>query len=176
MTTAGSSGAPALPVGSFARSRSGCVLSAFWWLVFALVTNRSPLTGGIIRTPATRRRTRTGVVVPRILPIVTTPAAREAAAELVKALINALHAAQRAANLTFWLVASMHQTFTGTLPAQAHPQPRSKAHQPHRSGARPSSRPRMGRGNGSGPEHDQNRCPRREKVNPRSTKAAGVRN
>ena len=90
MTTAKGAGAPALPVGSFVPSRSGCALSAFWWLVFALVDSWSPPTGGIIRTPVTRRRTRTGVVVPRILPIITTPAAREAAAELVKALVNAL--------------------------------------------------------------------------------------
>ena len=169
MTTARSAGAPALPVGSFVPSRSGCALSAFWWLVFALVDSWSPPTGGIIRTPVTRRRTRTGVVVPRILPIITTPAAREAAAELVKALVNALQAVRRAANLTLWLVVSMTPTFTGTLLAQAHPQPRSKAHQPHRSGAHATSGPRMARGTGSGPQHDQNRCPGREKVNPRST-------
>ena len=126
MTTARSAGAPALPVGSFVPSRSGCALSAFWWLVFALVDSWSPPTGGIIRTPVTRRRTRTGVVVPRILPIITTPAAREAAAELVKALVNALQAVRRAANLTLWLVVSMTPTFTGTLLAQAHPSPDQK--------------------------------------------------
>src|SRR5664279_5157820 len=110
MTTARSAGAPAPPVGSFVPSRSGCALSAFWWLVFALIDNWSPPTGGIIRTPMTRPRTRTGVVVPRILPIITTPAAREAAAELVKALVNALQAVRRAANLTLWLVVSMTPT------------------------------------------------------------------
>ena len=126
MTTAGCAGAPALPVGSFVPSRSGCALSVFWWLVFALVDSWGPPTGGIIRTPATRRRTRTGVVVPRILPIVTTPAAREAAAELVKALVNALHAVQRAANLTFWLVVSMHQRSPGHCRPTHTPSPDQK--------------------------------------------------
>ena len=174
-TTAGCADAPARSVGSFVPSRSGRALSAVLWLVFALVDVWGPPTGEITRTSVTKRPIRTGLVVPRIRPIVTTPAefAEEAAAKLVKALVNALHAVRReAAYRNLRLVVSMTPTFPGTLPAQRTPQPRSKAHQPHRSGARPSNGPRMTRGAGSGPQHDQNRCSGRETVNPRSTRPA----
>jgi hypothetical protein len=163
MTTAGCAGAPALPVGSFVPSRSGRGWSAFLWLVFALADSRRSLTGGIIRTSVTWRRIRTGV--PRILATLA-ELAREAAAKQVKALVNALHAKrQAAAGLALLLTVSMTPTFTGT---PLTPQPRSVAHQPHRSGARASSGPRMVRKAGSGPQHDQNRCQRRKKPKPRS--------
>ena len=164
MTTAGCAGPPALPVGSFVPSRSGRGWSAFLWLVFALVDSSGPRTGGIIRTSVTWRRIRASVVVPRILPILATLAelAREAAAEQVKTLVNALQVKRQAvADLALLLTVSTGTPLT--------PQPRSVTHQPDRSGAHPSSGPGMARCGGSGPQQDQNRFPRRKKVKPRST-------
>ena len=176
MTTAGCAGAQqALSVGSFVPSRSGRVPTppALLWLVFALVDMWRQLAAAIIRTSVTRQRIRTGVVAARLPPIITTLAepTREAAAEPVKALVNALHAVWRAAaNPTLCPVVRMTAAFPGTLPARWTPQPKSKAHHGHRSGPRPSNGPRMARGAGSGPQPDQNRCPRREVPNRRSTK------